>query len=350
MTHQHGARAFSSQIRHALKPRQLTRVTHRQFHVSNRKSKPTELSVLDKSLIDIPPLTLPARPLPSHLMTIAPGSLNHSCLKTFLAHAARTNLNTTSTHFVGTRYEYLVATTLARLGFSLVRVGRGGDAGVDLLGEWTLPTAPHSSAPVPPAPLRVLLQCKRHNRRLVPEFVRELEGAFAGAPAGWHGENTIGLLVSPKDASKGVRAALQRSRMPIGFIALEEISLNGGITDGHGLTGRITQLLWNWRAQEVGLEGFGATWNHLPGANFDEDEAAKELTLTWNGWAVSAQSADLTTRQLSTVKDHTTTIVANKTCQPSNETMKVEAQEQGPLSTSIDPPKKQRGRPRKIKT
>jgi hypothetical protein len=336
-------RAVSSQIRHALNPiRRVSTTIHiRQLHISSRKAKPTELSIIENQITDIPPLILPTRPLANHLMTIVPGSVSHSCLRTFLAHAARTKLNTSSTHFVGTRYEYLVASTLTRLGFSLVRVGRGGDNGVDLLGEWALPTAPYSASPVQPAPLRVLLQCKRHSRKLVPEFVRELEGAFAGAPAGWRDENTIGFLVSPNEASKGVRAALQRSRMPIGFIAIEEKAQDS--VNGSGTTGRVTQLLWNWRAQEVGLEGFGATWNHLPGSNYG-DQSAKELALTWNGWAVDA------IQPISTVNEPTSESMVRKRGRPRKEVSKAEPQEQGSLSTLIDPPLKKRGRPRKINT
>ncbi|KAK8152425.1 hypothetical protein BC567DRAFT_140202, partial [Phyllosticta citribraziliensis] len=174
---------------------------------------------------------------------IAPGSENHHDLPSFLAYAERVDLSSKASVYVGTHYEYTVATTLARLGFKLTRTGRARDYGIDLLGSWTLPV------PVP-RPLRVLLQCKCSNKKLGPDKVRELEGAFTGAPTEWRQEDFLGLLATTNSATKGIIEALGRSRWPMGFLKIEH-------------DGRIEQFLWNRSAQARGLEGLGVIVRYM---------------------------------------------------------------------------------------
>ncbi|KAK8187954.1 uncharacterized protein BKA78DRAFT_230324, partial [Phyllosticta capitalensis] len=175
---------------------------------------------------------------------------NHLDLPSFLAYAERVKLSRKATVFVGTHYEYTVATTLTRLGFKLTRTGRARDYGIDLLGSWTLPipaiTEPAAILPGPTRPLRVLVQCKRSNKKLGPDKVRELEGAFTGAPTEWRQEDFLGLLATTNSATKGITDALQRSRWPMGFLKIDH-------------DGRIEQFLWNRSAQARGLEGLGVT-------------------------------------------------------------------------------------------
>ncbi|KAH6659753.1 glutathione S-transferase [Truncatella angustata] len=129
-----------------------------------------------------------------------PPSREHSDIPSYLSYVERTGLDTTTTTYVGTHYEYTVAHTLERFGFELRRVGGSGDHGIDLLGTWSVPSTP--------TPLRVLLQCKASSvastARIGPATIRELEGAFVGAPPGWRGGNVVGLLVTQKTATKGV--------------------------------------------------------------------------------------------------------------------------------------------------
>ncbi|KAI2624380.1 hypothetical protein GGR54DRAFT_573861 [Hypoxylon sp. NC1633] len=213
-----------------------------------------------------------ARLLSSHPLVYpdAPTS-EHDDLASYAAYAARTGLDTASNTYVGTRYEYTVADALAALGFSIKRVGGRSDHGIDLLGTWSVP-GPSTSASTPESgrgPLRVLLQCKAssQNTKIGPHNVRELEGAFVGAPAGWRGSGVLGLLVAQKPATKGVRDALGRSRWPMGYVSCSP-------------DGRLEQMLWNRKAEEEGLEGMGVGVRFAEG---DDGRSEQRLVLTWKG-------------------------------------------------------------------
>ncbi|KAI9171032.1 hypothetical protein HJFPF1_00511 [Paramyrothecium foliicola] len=182
-------------------------------------------------------------------------STQHSNLSTFLEYAKRTGLDEKSSVYVGTHYEYTVASSLAKYGFYLRRIGGASDFGTDLLGTWTPPTTNRA--------MRVLVQCKA-GLRIGPHYVREMEGAFVGAPVGWRGPGVLGLLVSEKPATKGVRDSLARSHWPMGFINCSK-------------DGTVQQMLWNRRAEAEGLDGFGVVAQH--GAGHQETR----LVLVKNG-------------------------------------------------------------------
>ncbi|KAH8889705.1 hypothetical protein GQ53DRAFT_604265, partial [Thozetella sp. PMI_491] len=164
-----------------------------------------------------------------------PPSSEHRNLHSFLEYADRISLSKGSTVYVGTHYEYVVATALSKLGFYLQRIGRAGDCGIDLLGTWTVPSAP--------TPLRTLVQCKA-TLKASPSWIRELEGAFAGAPPGWRGPDVLGLLVTDKPATPGIRKALGNSSWPMGYISCTRM-------------GQAQQILWNQAAEDCGLRGLG---------------------------------------------------------------------------------------------
>ena len=193
------------------------------------------------------------------LAYVESGNPDHHDLPSFLKFASRTELNPASTTYVGTRYEYTVHTAFQRLGFALKRVGGRSDYGVDLLGTWSLPSAP--------LPLKVLIQCKSYAGKGggMPAHVRELEGAFVGAPHSWRGSGVLGLLVGTKAATKGAREALGRSRWPMGYVLCTS-------------DGKIMQMLWNRRAEHEGLEGIGVELKYAGG-----DRSQKEVILTWKG-------------------------------------------------------------------
>lgn len=227
-----------------------------------------------------------ASSLPPLIYPDQPRSVKHNDLPSFLRYAERAGLDPGSTTYVGTHFEYTVAEHLAPLGFLLRRVGGASDRGIDLLGTWTLPIPKGASAPFQ-EPLRVILQCKAGaGQRVGPHLVRELEGAFIGAPVGWrsrtgngddgnesgnangNGLAVIGLLVTEKPATKGIRDALARSRWPMAYIYCAG-------------AGHVRQMLWNQQAEKsCGLTGLGVTLRHAT----DEHEGAyTHIVLTWQG-------------------------------------------------------------------
>ncbi|OTB00082.1 hypothetical protein M426DRAFT_324587 [Hypoxylon sp. CI-4A] len=218
-------------------------------------------------------------PSPSNRPLIYPEpptkSDHHHDAASYAAYAARTGLDPTSKTYLGTQYEYTVAQSLAQLSFSLKRVGGRSDLGIDLLGTWSVPSSSSSSSSSS-FPLRILVQCKAFSSPSGPQHVRELEGAFVGAPPGWRGTSgVLAFLVAMQPATKGVREALARSRWPMGFVACER-------------EGRVVQMIWNRRAEEEGLEGLGVGVRFLEGgsdARGGDGKVAREdgLVLFWKG-------------------------------------------------------------------
>ncbi|KAI1160135.1 hypothetical protein F5B18DRAFT_633805 [Nemania serpens] len=195
----------------------------------------------------------------------APSKDQHHDVASYLEYADRTGLDMESKVFVGTHYEYSVASALRSLGFDLRRIGGHSDKGIDLLGTWSVPSTPAH------LPMRVIIQCKAYSTaktaRIGPHFIRELEGAYLGAPSGWRGSGVVGLLVTQRPATKGVREALAQSRWPLGYVSC---SGDGGLE----------QMLWNRRAEEEGLEGMGVA------ARLSDDDRhgdTRSIVLTWKG-------------------------------------------------------------------
>ncbi|KAI8960041.1 hypothetical protein F5Y11DRAFT_282136 [Daldinia sp. FL1419] len=195
---------------------------------------------------------------------IYPDPINseHYDLASYAAYAARTGLDVKSKVYVGTQYEYTVADSLRTLGFDLKRVGGRSDCGIDLLGTWRVPyysVSDHS--------LRVIVQCKA-SAKIGPHHIRELEGAFVGAPPGWrNGPGLLAFLVSQRPATKGVRDAMAGSSWPMGYALCSQ-------------DGKLEQILWNGKAEQEELEGIGVS------VGFSDDttgEVEKRLVLTWKG-------------------------------------------------------------------
>lgn len=142
-----------------------------------------------------------------------------------------------------------------RLGFSLLRIGRKDDAGIDLIGHWVL-------APLRD-PLCVIVQCKARKVSLNPSHVREMEGSFQGTPADWKKKDVLGLLVTTRKATKGIFEALGQSRWPMGFILISR-------------EGSVQQFVWNRAAAGRGLEGVGVTVRYTPRVLSDVVEEEEE--------------------------------------------------------------------------
>lgn len=212
--------------------------------------------------------TSKANPLPPRLFHPSP---NHSDLKSFLAYADRTNANRNSNVYKGTLYEYTVADTLSRMNFKLLRTGRSNDLGIDLVGHFNLPGASTTGAVSKKnvfQEIRVLVQCKKLTA--TPAMVRELEGAYVGAPAGWRDEGVLALLVSNNLATLGVREAISRSRWPLGFMQVSEYATVG-------------QFLWNFVATDIGLAGLGIIERYRGNDKNGKAIVTKHIGLTWMG-------------------------------------------------------------------
>ena len=221
------------------------------------------------------PATSPPNP-PSLTSSALP---QHSSLATFLEYVKQVNLSPTSTVYLGTYYEYLCLSSLARLGFTLSRCGGANDAGVDLLGHWSTPGLPY--------PLKAIVQCKSLKNGLRPHLVRELEGAFIGASPGWRGESVVGVLCAPSKATKGVREAIKRAERPVVWVMIQG---KGEEAEEQGL---VKQVLWNERVTDLGAQGLGVQVRYLPG---EEGEVRTEAMLTWEGkvWEPDAKKQNHT--------------------------------------------------------
>jgi RRG7 (Required for Respiratory Growth 7) protein len=186
-----------------------------------------------------------------------PASVNHNDLQSFLSYAEKTGLPSDSTTYVGTHYEYMVLWRLRCLALNLYRVGGRDDAGIDLVGTWHLPRRENA--------LRVVVQCKALKTKLGPNLVRELEGAYRYSPVGWRTTDKLGILVSPREATKGVRNTISRSSYPLFWITMEQ-------------DGVIRQALWNERAEALALGGLGTETRYEVNSG---SPAKKEIVLTW---------------------------------------------------------------------
>ncbi|KAL4933368.1 uncharacterized protein BDV17DRAFT_287039 [Aspergillus undulatus] len=222
-------------------------------------AKPSRITSLTRRLFQLPP------PPPS-------ASPSHNDISSFLDYAQRTALSESTTTYQGTLYEYTVQSHLRNSAFNLYRVGGRSDLGVDLQGTWHV-----GASPVTDPPVRVIVQCKALKTKIGPNIVRELEGVtarhFRGAGTG------AGVLVSPREATRGVREALGRSGMPLVWMMV-------------GREGRVRQVLWNGRVEGLGLGlgGLGVDVLYHPATFEDGDgnahahaKAEAEASLTWDG-------------------------------------------------------------------
>lgn len=199
----------------------------------------------------------------------APSQHNHSDLASFLSYAERTALPNTSTTYVGTHYEYTVLQSLRRFAFDLHRVGGRDDAGTDLVGTWHIHR--RRTPLLLPDPVRVVVQCKALRTKLGPNLVRELEGAFRHSPVGWRTPDKLAILVSPREATRGVREALTRSVYPLFWIMMER-------------DGVVRQVLWNSKVEEMGFAPLGVDMRyHSQQLTSSGEPVLPEAVLTWNG-------------------------------------------------------------------
>ncbi|ETN37724.1 uncharacterized protein HMPREF1541_07347 [Cyphellophora europaea CBS 101466] len=256
------------------------------------------------------------------LTSLLPSNEQHSSLSTYISHAQRVKLNPATTTYTGTRYEYLAQDSLQRLGFELLRTGKTGDRGVDLAGWWHLPSPASGNENQQTERLKVVVQCKFvKGRQQSPSVVREMDGAFLGAPAGWRNGAVIGVVVSTRPATKGIISALGSSKRGMVWICMEEhevpkheedlgagnaeLSLqqlskeeNGdqepAVADQekaayHTVHGRVVQLLYNDAARRLALEGLDVLKRHGDQGNIDA-APSDGIALSYRGKGVPSVS------------------------------------------------------------
>ncbi|BCS26558.1 uncharacterized protein APUU_51269A [Aspergillus puulaauensis] len=230
----------------------------------------------------ITPLTRRLFQLPTPSANPSP---SHTDLPSFLSYAQRTALPESTTIYQGTIYEYTVQNHLRTAAFNLHRVGGRSDLGIDLQGTWHV--GPNQ---VLDPPVRVIVQCKALRTKIGPNIVRELEGVTARhfAPSGGIG---AGVLVSPREATKGVRDALGRSGMPLVWMMM-------------GREGSVRQVLWNGRMEGLGLGGLGVEVLYPADMGEDSDghgHGKGKARLTWDGTEV--QTMDEVEEGMSLLED-----------------------------------------------
>lgn len=111
----------------------------------------------------------------------------------------------------GTRYEVHVTSVLkSMLGASalVVRCGGANDRGVDVLADL--------------GGMSIVVQCKNFDKRLGPQFVRELEASVADSQSVSGSRQTLGLLASPEGFTKQAHLRAMSAAQPLGLVVLRE--------------------------------------------------------------------------------------------------------------------------------
>lgn len=213
-------------------------------------------------------------------------SSQHTNLTTFLDYARRTGLSPTSPVYKGTFYEYAVSTALLPFGIVLKRVGGSNDGGIDLWGRWwqdfesRLPGHTNRLAASDPSTSSnqngfagerkwayIAVQCKTLGQKGSPALLRELEGALATFKARSRISHSnvpiLGLLVTTQPSSAGVRAALGRSSIPLGFVCVPFMSDSTIPNSESEKEFEVVQFTWNAAAtRELGLQRVGVVVQH----------------------------------------------------------------------------------------
>lgn len=121
---------------------------------------------------------------------------------------------------MGTAYELHAQAALCNIGIKTEVRGCTGDGGVDLRGTWYLGKGKDATREMESRALNVIGQCKRMNKPLTPNIIRELEGTFQHCAAAQSGKEHVALMISRTGASKQTLERIRTSQVPITFIRL----------------------------------------------------------------------------------------------------------------------------------
>lgn len=154
-----------------------------------------------------------------------------------------------------------------------------------------------SSDPSNDTPHRVLVQCKAHKAKPNPVWIRELEGAVAGAPDEWRADDTVGVLCAKQGATEGVREAVRRAERGIIWIMVEDLNDDEGEEERQRrtgtkemMTGRVRQVLWNDKVSKLVGMKVGAGVRYFPGKTGMEKEVV--IMLDGEAWEPEVKIGD----------------------------------------------------------
>lgn len=112
-------------------------------------------------------------------------------------------------------------------------------------------------------------------------WIRELDGAVAGAPVQWRVDDVVRTLCAKGEATVGVREAIRSSRRPLIWIRVEDLNERKEADGELDLVGgRIRQIFWNSSVQCLVGHGLGAGVKYLHG---QEGTVEQEVCLTLEG-------------------------------------------------------------------
>lgn len=109
--------------------------------------------------------------------------------------------------------------------------------------------------------------------------MRELEGSFRQSPGDKTtttsndnavGGGKVGILVSTREATKGVRDAMARSAYPLMWMMVER-------------NGALQQALWNAKVEELGLGALGVEVQYGADGSGSDSTTKGNIALTWDG-------------------------------------------------------------------
>lgn len=162
-----------------------------------------------------------------------------------------------SNYVQGTAFENRSLDLLSsRLSMSLRRIGGAGDGGIDLLGWWWLP--PITTSPSVPLNndrrrIRVLAQCKAHNKKSGPTHVREMEGVMHRHIAtGGNGTGMVAMVISQAQFTPGTLKRAHSSPIPLFLLHLpRQASVDASVGEETAesaigdLTSELGAAFWN---------------------------------------------------------------------------------------------------------
>lgn len=174
---------------------------------------------------------------------IKPSSALHHDLASFIAYSA-TAYKTSNPYQVGTLYEYQTLMALRNLlGIQVKRCGGPDDRGVDLRGDWRLPSSQ----------MAIVVQCKASKKKCGPEYIRQLGGVVVSEERELK-MPTLGILSSQvgftalaiRQASAAAASSSTTSGIPLALCTIQDENTISGIVLNHAAENLLSGLTIGW--------------------------------------------------------------------------------------------------------